>query len=144
MAIYAYFECYKCKNPYFGGRKNCAEAMNEPKDAGGFNAAELICSNCCEVPIENCPKHGNDFVEFKCKYCCSIAQWFCWGNTHFCEPCHKRQCNGDYVSKYTKDKLPKCEGPGKCPIGGNHNGNGDEKTLGCAICRNYKESGRNF
>lgn len=24
MAIYAYFECFKCKNPYFGGRKNCA------------------------------------------------------------------------------------------------------------------------
>ena len=28
VAIYAYFECYKCKNPYFGGRKSCAEVMN--------------------------------------------------------------------------------------------------------------------
>ena len=28
MAIYAYFMCFKCKNPYFGGRKNCAEVMN--------------------------------------------------------------------------------------------------------------------
>ena len=27
QAIYAYFECSKCKKPYFGGRKNCAEAM---------------------------------------------------------------------------------------------------------------------
>lgn len=32
MAIYAYFMCYKCKNPYFGGRKNCAEAMNNEQN----------------------------------------------------------------------------------------------------------------
>lgn len=34
MAIYAYFECFKCKKPYFGGRKNCADAMNEGNNAG--------------------------------------------------------------------------------------------------------------
>ncbi len=28
MTIYAYFECFKCKKPYFGGRKSCADAMN--------------------------------------------------------------------------------------------------------------------
>ena len=108
MAIYAYFQCFKCKKPYFGGRKNCADAMNEAANQGSYDPKELICPNCCEVPIENCPKHGKDFIEFKCKFCCSTAQWFCWGNTHFCQPCHKRQCSGDYVSKYTKDKLPKC------------------------------------
>lgn len=24
MTIYAYFQCFKCKKPYFGGRKSCA------------------------------------------------------------------------------------------------------------------------
>ena len=108
MAIYAYFMCFKCQKPYFGGRKNCAEVMNNAQNAEGFNPKELVCPGCCDIPIDNCPKHGNDFIQFKCKYCCSIAQWFCWGNTHFCEPCHKRQCNNDYVSKYTKEQLPKC------------------------------------
>lgn len=28
MAIYAYFQCFKCKKPYFGGRKNCMQVMN--------------------------------------------------------------------------------------------------------------------
>lgn len=51
MAIYAYFECFKCKNPYFGGRKNCAEAMNDARDQGSFKAEELVCPNCCEIPI---------------------------------------------------------------------------------------------
>jgi len=35
MAIYAYFECWKCKKPYFGGRKNCADAMNDNREGGG-------------------------------------------------------------------------------------------------------------
>lgn len=71
MAIYAYYECYKCKDTYFGGHKDCQQAMDE----GGkdFNPKELICANCCEIPIENCGKHGKEFIEFKCKFCCSIA-----------------------------------------------------------------------
>lgn len=85
MIIYAYFLCFKCKKPYFGGRKDCVAAMNEANAGGGsFKPEELICANCCDIPIQNCPKHGKDFIEFKCKFCCSIAQWFCWGNTHFC------------------------------------------------------------
>ena len=27
MAVYAYFLCFKCKKPYFGGRKSCADAI---------------------------------------------------------------------------------------------------------------------
>jgi hypothetical protein len=53
------------------------------------------------------------------------------GSTHFCEPCHKRQVDGDYVSKYTKDKLPKCPGKDKCPLQIDHKPNGDESALGC-------------
>lgn len=84
MAIYAYFMCFKCKKPYFGGRKDCAAAMNEGANPADYKKEDLICANCCDIPIENCKKHGKDFIEFKCKFCCSIAQWFCWGNTHFC------------------------------------------------------------
>ena len=32
MAIYAYFMCFKCEKPYFGGRKNCAEVMNNAQN----------------------------------------------------------------------------------------------------------------
>jgi len=38
-----------------------------------FKPEELVCANCCEIPVENCPKHGKDFIEFKCKFCCSVA-----------------------------------------------------------------------
>lgn len=29
IAIYSYYECYKCKNPYFGGLKSCEQMMAE-------------------------------------------------------------------------------------------------------------------
>jgi hypothetical protein len=109
-----------------------------------FKPEELICANCCDIPIENCPKHGKEFIEFKCKFCCSIAQWFCWGTTHFCEPCHKRQCSGDYVSKLPVDKLPKCPGKDKCALKCDHKPNGTECSLGCSICRNIKDNAREF
>lgn len=57
------------------------------------------------------------------------------------------------MSKYTKDKLPKCAGKDKCPLKIEHHPNGDESALGCcnliiiillAICRNQKENAKNF
>ena len=147
IAIYSYYQCFKCRNPYFGGLKSCEIMMQEDKPGekgSDFDPKDLVCANCCDVPIENCVKHGKEYVEFKCKFCCSIAQWYCWGNTHFCDPCHKRQCNGDYLSKYTKDKLPKCSGREKCPLKINHKPNGEECALGCALCRNFKENVKDF
>jgi hypothetical protein len=35
-----------------------------------------------------CPKHGTDYLEYKCRYCCSVAVFFCFGTTHFCNACH--------------------------------------------------------
>ena len=87
----SYYNCFKCSNPYFGGMKDCDAAAN---DIQNFKKEELVCGKCAAVAVgggtKTCPKHGQDFIEFKCKFCCSIAQWFCWGNTHFCEPCHKK------------------------------------------------------
>lgn len=75
MAIYSYYMCFKCKEPYFGGLKDCERALNDDKK--DYKPSDLICPNCCEIPIAKCKKHGDDFIEFKCRYCCSIAVWFC-------------------------------------------------------------------
>ena len=103
----AYYLCHTCKNPYFGGLKDCLRAQQEQQE---FKAEELVCGKCAAdtlgVGAAKCKIHGTDFIEFKCKFCCNIAQWFCWGNTHFCEPCHKRQCGGDYVSRKKPSELP--------------------------------------
>jgi hypothetical protein len=107
----SYYMCFKCRSPYFGGMKDC-EAGQE---AGDYKPEDLVCGKCAAVSVgagvQNCPKHGTDYIEFKCKFCCSVSQWFCWGNTHFCEPCHKKQVNGDYVSRKKKSELPQCRGP---------------------------------
>lgn len=52
-----------------------------------------------------CPKHGIDFLEYKCKFCCSIAVFFCFGTTHFCDTCHD---DFQRLTNIPKIKLPKC------------------------------------
>jgi hypothetical protein len=45
----------------------------------GFNKKDLVCGQCslasggggCGASV--CPKHGADYIEFKCKFCCSVA-----------------------------------------------------------------------
>lgn len=144
LAIYSYYECFKCKIPYFGGLKHCEDMIENQGIEKPFKPAELICPNCCEIPIENCLTHGNDYIEFKCTFCCSMAQWFCWGTTHFCDPCHERVNNGDDITQYGKEKLPLCPGKEECPLKIDHKPNGEECSLGCSLCRNYKEQAKEF
>lgn len=72
--------------PYFGGEARC--------DAGAgantnFNPEELLCGGCSNVACgQICSKHGVDFLEYKCRFCCTLAVYFCLGNTHFCSGCH--------------------------------------------------------
>jgi len=141
----AYYQCFKCKNAYFGGMKDCIAAQQASQE---FKPEDLVCSKCSSELLgfgnSKCKKHGTDFIDFKCKFCCSVSQWFCWGNTHFCEPCHKKQCNGDYVSRKKVSDLPKCPGKANCPLKFEHPPNGTEFSLGCAICRNEQANMKNF
>eukprot|EP00762_Andalucia_godoyi_P006013 ANDGO_00116.mRNA.1 E3 ubiquitin-protein ligase highwire len=102
-----------------------------------INRKELICGSCVagNRPEAICMTHGKRFIEYKCRYCCNIANWYCWGNTHFCDSCHTRQDRGDYVTKYNIKDLPRCPGPRLCPTQMKHPPAGQEFLLGCAICR---------
>ena len=145
----SYYMCYVCKKPYFAGRRECGDGpnVNQEDPNNNYNPKDLVCGKDANLSgvagVTNCPKHGKEYIEYKCRFCCKIASWFCWGTTHFCEDCHKRQCNGDYISKYPKEKLPKCD-KGKCEVGGTHPANGEEYALGCSICRNNEENYQNF
>jgi E3 ubiquitin-protein ligase MYCBP2 len=149
MKRLSYYMCYVCKKPYFAGRRECGNDpnMNNDDPNKNYDPKDCVCGKDANLSgvagKTNCPKHGKDFIEYKCKFCCKIASWFCWGTTHFCEDCHKRQCNGDYVSKYSRDRLPRCN-RATCEVGGNHPPNGEEFALGCSICRNNAENDKGF
>ena len=142
----AYYMCFKCKKPYFAGLRNCRE--DENANNREHDPSHLLCGGCGALDgvagISNCKKHGKEFITYKCKFCCNESSWFCWGTTHFCDSCHKRQCNHDYVTKIPKDKLPKCPGPGSCKVKTKHPPNGEEFALGCTICRNEADNMKNF
>ena len=105
----SYYMCFKCKSPYFGGLKDCDAGQMEGR---AHKPEELVCGKCSAASVgagvKECYPHGAQFIDFKCKFCCSIALWFCWGTTHFCDPCHR--VAGSNVVK-------PCKGIGKCDLG---------------------------
>ncbi|CAD8189536.1 unnamed protein product [Paramecium octaurelia] len=126
MDKFCFYECFKCNNPYFGGIKN-SQAGAENYGRIQFNKEDLICSGCCPISFEaKCNKHGYKYVEFKCRFCCSVAAWFCLGKIHYCETCHSG--SNPNINK-------PCPGPEKCPLGIDHMPTGQENALGCALCR---------
>ena len=51
---------------------------------------------------------------------------------YLCDDCYVER---RHLFRKNPDDLPKCLGPGKCPSGGNHDGNDlQNKSLGCEKC----------
>lgn len=133
-----FYLCSKCKNPYFGGLKDCQAAAEQNAEA--FNPEELICGACCaNASGDNCSRHGTTYIEWKCRfkvslffwkkfrafrYCCDVACWFCWGTTHMCERCHS-----------SSNRRTKACAKENCPLKIKHPVPGTEFCLGCSLCR---------
>ena len=90
-----------------------------------------------------CQHHGAEFVEYKCRYCCSLAVFFCFGTTHFCNRCHD---DAGRLRRTPPERLAKCPagptsialGSEQCPLKVDHPPSGEEFVLGCAMCRNIQ------
>ena len=85
----SFFECFKCKKPYFGGIIDCEQEMGMEATT---KKEDLVCKPCFLANMSygknNCKKHGANFIDWKCMFCCSIAVYFCGGNKWYCEKCH--------------------------------------------------------
>ena len=86
-----------------------------------------------------CDLHGNEFVDWKCLFCCSLATFICAGGTgHYCTPCHNDAMAGRLNTK------TQCVGGAECPLGvpRHPKANRDAKKarfpLGCSLCRSEK------
>ena len=98
---YAYYVCSGCDKAYYGGDVRC-----EVDDNDCFDRAELVCGACSDISkAQMCAKHGTDFLEYKCRYCCSVAVFFCFGTTHFCSACHD---DFQRITSIPQNELPQC------------------------------------
>ena len=85
-----FYECVKCKEPYFGGMQDCMQAM---QSENSLKKEDLFCKKCMTEELgfgkAMCEQHGNEFVDWKCMFCCSIALFICAAGTgNYCTPCH--------------------------------------------------------
>ena len=127
MARLSYYECFAWKNPFFGGLKDWGNLLEADPN---FKPEELVWGKCSAVSSDGndtCKIHGTDYIEYKCRYWWSISQWFWFGTTHFCDPCH-RKAGSNVVTKWP--------GKDKWGLQIQHPDDGTEFALGCGLCRN--------
>jgi len=128
LAVYAFYECSKCKKPFIGGQVNCEMEANVDPDPN--NRETYACIDCSGG--KKCQFHGTDAIIHKCKFCCQPATWFCWGTTHFCNSCHDKQIR---VSTFSKaGPFGVCD-KSKCMFKGAHPPNPCDANLGCSLCQ---------
>ncbi|KAL3155665.1 hypothetical protein ABBQ32_012694 [Trebouxia sp. C0010 RCD-2024] len=133
-----FFECDTCSRPYYGGQRQCG-ADGAPNDGGHAanvgDRKELICGACSAHEAgSKCQQHGVDFIEWKCRYCCGIASFFCFGTTHMCTACHEEWQLNPGCKKASRHLCT----PVTCPLHVRHPDHGLEHCLGCAICRTHE------
>ncbi|CAI2380028.1 unnamed protein product [Moneuplotes crassus] len=125
----AYYICFRCQHIYYGGMRECGNALENPED---YKPEDYACEECRMEDFAgkaNCDIHGDEFIEWKCRYCCNYSRYFCGGCTHYCDPCHSR-CNAT---------PKKCPGLPECQILMDHPSDGTEFAMGCALCKNERE-----
>jgi len=131
MELFSFYMCNSCNTPYFGGARQCGDIIN-------FNPEELVCGGCSGV--QSCEKHGKKYIHYKCRFCCNIASWFCFGLVHYCERCHNNPYEYWESNNTLLKEPPQCSGRMNCPLGVDHPPNGfEEMSLGCSRCRMESE-----
>jgi len=123
--------CNKCNQPYYAGKlKN--KLSKELKQIFFECNEYCICGKDSIIPDAKgdsfCEKHGNKYIEYKCKYCCKISSRF-YSKEHLCEDCFIKKKNLNEILKTEKCSLKTCE------FIGNHSINGSEYSLGCFECK---------
>lgn len=139
---YAFYLCSSCREPYFGGTIECAD-----QDEGERIASEdRLCSSCSSQSQTHCvsPLGHRASLVWKCRYCCAVSNFVCYGTVHFCQDCHDRNTQR-YRNTSAKppplEAIP-CPGGEKCqhpkPDGQTHHDNGPgpncEQVYQCVSC----------
>lgn len=84
---YAFYLCSICKSPYLGGTIECGDGEDGPHPAP--QNAQRFCHTCHVIPPRTCTNIEHvPFYVWKCRYCCRVAEYVCYGSTHLCSHCH--------------------------------------------------------
>lgn len=130
--VFAFFVCSACGDAYFGGRLACAHAHDEE-----LANSDRLCDKCSTRTGARCNNgtHANSYI-WKCRFCCKVADYVCYGGVHMCADCHEMDDgHGGGV------EVKECVGQG-CPLGGLEEGEkhvnrkdvSGELLLKCGIC----------
>ena len=129
MAKSAFYQCWECMKPFFGGLVDCERDLNLAETT---SKKDLKCKQCQVKSFGGgqffCKLHGSKFITWKCYLCCTEALYKC-GDRYYCEAHHD----------WEEHEPEECDGV-NCPLGVPHPPNSKNHLksmypLGCSICR---------
>ena len=79
----SFYMCSLCDKPYFGGLIDCEQEQGMQDTT---RREDLICRICLmkemSIGSTKCKNgHGDQFIDWKCQWCCSVAIFNCAGGT---------------------------------------------------------------
>lgn len=106
------YRCYICANLFHEKKPRCADDIQEA------TPSTIRCMKCVNL----CDKHGDEYLVYKCRFCCKIATYHCGNGNHMCNECHEIQtpkpcigilggCIGDHI---TNGEGSQCYGCAMC------------------------------
>ena len=109
------------------------------------HSEHLRCKECLSKELGfgtvTCAKHGEEFIDYKFRFCCNIATYVCFNGTHFCNDCHFKACRTT-MNFFREVKDIKCSSKtGVCPLGITDHvmaWKNPRFALGCSLCRSEK------
>lgn len=132
LDTFNYYLCERCEAPYFGGdNRACGPGPGGVGNPPGREAGHALVCGACTAAASGaaCAVHGREELQYKCRYCCDVAVWWCFGTTHFCDACHRSRPDAKPCAP------PKRCDRTTCPLRIDHPPHGVEFCLGCALCR---------
>lgn len=107
------YRCFICTKLFYEKRARCAD------DEDSLSSPQAIRCQSCK---NTCETHGDQYLSYKCRYCCKIATYHCGNGNHMCDVCHEDQII-----------IPCVGSTDGC--NGNHLPNGQgSQCLGCTMC----------
>ena len=101
------FRCFDCASLFQEAKTPC----EEQGDFFDNDKKAIQCSRC----RDKCREHGEEYLVYKCNYCCAEAIFHCSHGVYYCDDCHNeypnniaKECNCDlrHVANGTLEKSP--------------------------------------
>ena len=137
------YQWYEWKKYYPAGMKDWRREEQKKEELIWRECTFLIewATQGATQGVDWCDIHGKGAIVYKWNFWCSVATFFCWGSTYFCNHCNNLQNQWKFLDLKPPEYFQQWSGRKFCPLKIDHPLHGTTKyAIWWAICKIETES----